>query len=329
MLSSIRQPQHWTLTILRALRHWSQQLVAGIAILGATSVLMGVLFVAGFAFYAPVLVFAQYPLWFLVVLGMLLWGVHRSKPGYVAAPFIFFALWIGVSLVSRIALTTQIDPRVWAAPVAPEARAQRTLIVKSDVPVARRIIDGDVDKLVAIHIHYNSVGIPEGSHIEEITLAKGDACSSAEMRASGQLHRAGRIDECFKWRDLDSIPDGLIVQRVASSIPHCNETQARLREHDQERVLFSWFQCESFVFSYIPVFGSYRAPTSIWGFDGGPTHVVRYGQRDIGPKTMIHAIYQVPATRRLDDPDKPWLSAQAEVADIVADMIPIRPRSDQ
>jgi len=265
-------------------------------------------------------------LWFSVLLGMFLWGAYRSKPGYVAAPFVFLALWFGTSLVNRMAVEQQIDPRVWAAPMTPEARVQRTLIVNPAVGVARRIIEGDVDKLVTIEYEYDIAASPKRLRIEEITLAKGDACSSAEMLASKQLHRAGRIDECFKWRDLDSIPDGLIVQPVRSSIARCSETQARLREHGQERALFSWFQCESSVLSYIPVFWSQGRRISIWGFDGGPIHSVSYGQRAIDPRTMIHAIYQVPATRRLADERA---RAQADAAEIVADMIPSRPKSDR
>jgi len=41
---------------------------------------------------------------------------------------------------------------------------------------------------------------------------------------------------------------------------------------------------------------------------------------------MIHAIYQVPATRRLADERA---RAQADAAEIVADMIPSRPKSDR
>jgi hypothetical protein len=275
---------------------------------------------------APALAFCLNVLWLSVLLGMLLWGAYRSKPGYVAAPFVFLALWFGTSLVTRMAVEVQIDPRVWAAPITPEARAQRALIINPYVPVARRIIEGDVDKLVTIRHEYDSAASPKTSRIEEITLAKGGACSTAEMRASEQLHHAGHIDECFKWRDLESIPDGLIVQPVDSSISHCSETQARLREHGLERVLFSWFQCESSVLSYIPMFWSFGRRISIWGFDGLPIHRVSYGQRDIAPKTMIHAIYEVPAPRRLNDQRE---SAQTVVTDIVADLIPSRPKSDR
>src|SRR5215813_1033546 len=59
-----------------------------------------------------------------------------------------------------------------------------------------------------------------------------------------------------------------------------------------------------------------------WGLDGGPIHSVSYGQRDFSAKAMIHAIYQVPATRRPAD-------ERASAAADVADLIPRRPESDR
>src|SRR3954447_25334251 len=63
------------------------------------------LFMHGFGWFfssvIPKIVAVQNVIWLSVLLGLLLYGVFRSKPGYVAAPFVFCALWFGASLVDR------------------------------------------------------------------------------------------------------------------------------------------------------------------------------------------------------------------------------------
>ena len=266
------------------------QLLAGLIILAVTlALLVSVPFpLLLLSFVAPMIGGGLNLIWLSVLLGMLLIGALRSKPGLVAAPIVFCALWLGASVVSRKMLEAQIAPEIWAAPVSPEAKAQRTLIVNSYESVDRAILaDGHVDKLVKIY-HDDGTAARRMTSIEEITLSSDDTCAGKGR----WLH----TQECFKFRDLGDIPDGLVVKRIhririGQGPAGCNETQAKLRERDQERVLFSWFECQARVLSYLPVLGFFNDPTSIWGFGSGPFQLVRYGRADIAPRTVVGAIY--------------------------------------
>jgi hypothetical protein len=281
---------------------FASQLLAGLFILGATlALLISVPFpLLLLSFVAPMIGGGLNLIWFSVLLGMLLIGAWRSKPGLVAAPIVFCALWLGASFVSRKMLEAQIAPEVWAAPVAPEAKGQRTLIVDSYESVDRTILaDGHVDKLVKIY-HDDGTAARRMTSIEEITLSSNNTCAGKG--------RWQQTLECFKWRDLGDIPDGLVVERIhririGQGPSGCNETQAKLRDRDQERVIFSWFQCQARVLSYIPVLGFFNDPTSIWEFGQGPFQLVRYGQADIAPRTVVGAIYG--ATYGVDSPTRP------------------------
>ena len=265
-------------------------LLAGLAILGATlALLVSLPFpLLLLSFIAPMIGGGLNLIWFSVLIGMLLIGAWRSKPGLVAAPIVFCALWLGTSVVSRKMLEAQIAPEVWTAPVASEAKAQRTLIVNSYESVDRAILaDGHIDRLIKIN-RADGTAVRRIAGIEEITLSKDDTCA-----AKGRWLQTA---ECFKWRDLGDIPDGLAVERIhririGQGPAGCNETQAKLRDRGQERVLFSWFECQARVLSYIPVLGFFNDPTSIWGFGSGPFQLVLYGQADIAPRTVVGAIY--------------------------------------
>jgi hypothetical protein len=144
---------------------------------------------------------------------------------------------------SQWRLQESIDSKVWNHQIAPEASAQRTLIVQAFNGVDKKIIaDGHIDRLTKLHLDNSNQKI---TNIEEISLASGVACSVEEKRASPQLQSAGRSDECFKSRSLAEIPDGLVVEQIIriqitnGGAGCCNETQARLRSDGKERLLFS------------------------------------------------------------------------------------------
>jgi hypothetical protein len=287
------------------------QIVLGIAIL--IIVLAALLGVAGsvqipgviLGYVAPVVSGVLNVVLLAAIAGLVTWGVIRSKPGLALAPVAFAALWIGAAVVSQWRVQTSIDPAVLNRPISPEARAQRTLIMQVDESVDRKIIaDGHIDRLIKVEREYSSHRL---MGIEELSLARGDACSAEEKRAALSLRRAGRSDECFKSRSLAEIPDGLVVEQIvrikigSGETGCCNEAQARLRSGGKERVLFSWRQGQAYVLSYFPVFNLYFAPaTRLWEAGSGITHPVRYGVEDIAPITMISALYGVTPAYRVD-----------------------------
>jgi hypothetical protein len=296
----------------------SKQIAIGLVVLALT---FGSLATARFpvlllAYAAPSIATLFNVVWFAVIIGLVICAATWSKPGLALAPAIFVVLWAGAAVLSQWRLQASIDPKVWLRPIGLEASAQRTLIVQAFGSIDRKIIaDGHVDRLIRVHLDSSNRSI---SDIEEISLAKGDACSAEEKRASPQLQNAGRSDECFKWRSLTEIPDGLVVEQIFriaianGGAGCCNETQARLRSGGEERLLFSWYQGQAYVLSYFPVFGFFAPATHLWEAGAGIAHPVRYGLDDIGPITMISAIYGVTPGYRPDHggpPPRPLLSA--------------------
>jgi hypothetical protein len=275
------------------------QTVVGIVILAVTFGLIGLLKfpVLVLAFIAPPISGALNLVWFAVIIGLLICGVRWSKPGLALAPMLFLVVWACAAVVSQWRLQESIDPKVWDRPTSPEASAQRTLIVQAFSSIDRKIVaDGHVDRLIKLQLDDSNQRI---SGIEEISLARGEACSAEDRRASPQLQNAGRSDACFKWRSLAEIPDGLVVEQIFrigianGGAGCCNETQARMRSGGKERLLFSWYQGQAYVLSYFPVFGFFVPSTRLWEAGSGLSHPVRYGLDDIDPITMISAIYGV------------------------------------
>jgi hypothetical protein len=282
------------------------QTVVGIVILAVTFGLIGLLKfpVLVLAFIAPPISGALNLVWFAVIIGLVICGVRWSKPGLAFAPVLFLVVWACAAVVSQWRLQESIDPKVWDRPTSPEASAQRTLIVQAFGSIDRKIVaDGHVDRLIKLQLDDSNQRI---SGIEEISLARGEACSAEDRRASPQLQNAGRSDACFKWRSLAEIPDGLVVEQLFrigianGGAGCCNETQARMRSGGKERLLFSWYQGQAYVLSYFPVFGFLVPSTRLWEAGSGLSHPVRYGLDDIDPITMISAIYGVTSAYQPD-----------------------------
>ncbi|MBB4423487.1 hypothetical protein GGD66_002027 [Bradyrhizobium sp. CIR48] len=275
------------------------QIVVGLLILTVAFVLLGVVQfpVLMLAFVAPTIAGLMNFVWFAVMIGLVIYGMARSKPGLALSPLVFIAIWAGASVVGQWRLQKSIDPKVWDRPISPEASAQRTLIVKSPPTVDNKIVaDGRVDRLIKLRLDSSNQKI---SSIEEVSLARGDACSAEEKQASQQLQNERRSDECFKWRSLAEIPDGLVIEQFYrigvnnGGSGCCNETQARLRTGGQERPLFSWYQGQAYVLSYFPLFGFFSPSTRPWEIGSGISHPVRYGLDEIDSPKMISAIYGV------------------------------------
>ncbi|WP_035675158.1 hypothetical protein, partial [Bradyrhizobium liaoningense] len=275
------------------------QLAVGITILTVT---LGLLCVVQFpvlllAFLAPIIATLFNLIWFGVIIALVICGIAWSKPGLSLAPLLFVALWAGAAIFSQWRLQASIDPKVWERPISPEASAQRTLIVKTPRGIENKIVaDGHVDRLIRLRLDSSSQKI---SRIEEVSLARDAACSAEEQQASPQLRNDGRSGECFKWRSLATIPDGLVIEQFYrinlgnGGAGCCNETQARLRSGGQERLLFAWYQGQSYVPSYFPTFEFFSRSTRLWEIGFGIAHPVRYGLDDIDATKMISAIYGV------------------------------------
>jgi hypothetical protein len=290
------------------------QLIAGLAILGAVwALLLKLSFpVLLLAFVGPQLAFVLNAVWIGLMLGMLVFGARRGRRGFVLAPFVFCAGWLVASIVDREDLEKSIDPRVWAAPLSAEAKAERTLIVNAHESIDAQVVrDGYIDRMVVIH--HDSGANDKIWRIAQASIARGEACAAAGGEA------------CLQWRDLGEIPDGLRVEseyqvHINQGARGCAKTHARLRRGSDERELLTWFRCQAYVLSYVPVLGFFNEPASIWGFGGGPVHPVRYGQPDIATRTVISAIYGAPRYERTATVPPPATVPPEELIDRVASL---------
>jgi len=260
--------------------------------------------------------------WYVAPAFMLFRRSEPGRRGYYYAVFVFFALWFAGSVVSRLVIQFDTTAEVWARPAPVEAQKHRTLIVEaggSQYQLRRVLMGGHIDRLVEVHIN-GQFGVLK--KIEEITIAPADQCSAEEMTLSTWLARTGRTEECFKSRPLNAIPDGLIVRMVHRykliSRQHgcCNELQFGLRQGGVERPVATWFSGLARVLSYVPSYGFFNRPTSLWSPGTGPVQLVWLGQPDLKIELMVSAMYGMDFSKpiKLAKIDLGVLTKRAEVA---------------
>ncbi|MBI5128099.1 MAG: hypothetical protein HZA66_01535 [Rhodopseudomonas palustris] len=239
----------------------------------------------------PVLATAMNIAWFGVLVGMMIYGAARARPGLAVAPLAFAAIWLGVSVAQRWWIQAVLDPQLSSASTGQVAAASRTLIMVGDRSVDRNIIaDGHIDHL--INVWRDRDDPTKISSIEDVSMARGSSCDTGQTPPSADGRVAGRPDACFASRSLAEVPDGLVIEQIGRDLLR-PVTQARSRVHGQERLLVSWMSGASIVLSYFPTFALPDSPTGIWEARPGILQVVRYGVRDNNSASMVGAIYGV------------------------------------
>jgi hypothetical protein len=240
--------------------------------------------------------------WLIMVVALLIVGAGKRRWGFAAATVVFCVLWLVASVATRVVVQSEQAVGDWSPPIPAEAKTYRTLIIDYWYQIGRNVVaNGAVDRLVEVN--------RDNSHviktITETTLARGDQCTAADR--SDDLAKVGRIDECYKQRRLDAVPDGLViafrydVDAVHGKSGCCNAVEARRREQGEETLLVSWRQGYGWVLSFFPWFGGLGGHSitlsdtenRIWQGLAGPWLLVRYGRPEIGPEAMAGVIYDV------------------------------------
>lgn len=277
-----------------------KQLFIGLVVLVATLGTLSIIpFLGGQSRELQVLLLLAWPLlaialniaWFGVLLTMMIRGAARSKPGLAIAPLVFLSIWFTVSVAQRWRIQTVLDPQLSSSSTSQVAVKSRTLIMIGSGSVDRKIIaDGYIDHL--IQVRRDNGDRTKISSFEDVSIARGEACDTATKPPLRDVSIPGRPDDCFVFRNLAELPDGLVVEQFNQDRLR-PVTQARLRMHGQERLLFSWISGASVVLSYFPTFAFPGSPTGIWESRPGILQVVRYGVSDNNSAKMVSAIYGV------------------------------------
>jgi hypothetical protein len=236
--------------------------------------------------------------WFGFLLGMMIYGRARSKPGLAVAPLVFAVIWLTVSVVQRAWIQAVLDPPLSSASVNPVTVANRTLIMVGDRSIDRKIIaDGHIDHLINV---WRDRGEPNTiSSIENVSIARGEPCKTEKMPPFTDGRIPAMPDECFVSISLAELPDGLVVEQIGQDLLR-PVTQARLRLQGKERLLFSWISGASAILSYFPTFALPDSPTGIWEARRGILQVVRYGVSDNSSAKMVGAIYGVTSSYQVN-----------------------------
>lgn len=277
-----------------------KQLLVGLVVLAATLGALSIIpFLRGPSRELQLLLLLLWPLlaialnivWFGVLLTMTIYGGARSKPGLAIAPLVFMVIWLTVSVAQRWWILTVLDPQLSSASTNQVAVTSRTLIMIGSGSVDRKIIaDGHIDHL--IRVRRDNGDRTKISSFEDVSIARGEACDTAAKPPLRDVSIPGRPDDCFVYKSLAELPDGLVVEQFNQD--HLRPvTQARLRMQGQERLLFSWISGASVVLSYFPTFALPDSPTGIWEARPGILQVVRYGVSDNNSAKMVSAIYGV------------------------------------
>ncbi|MET0674922.1 MAG: hypothetical protein ABW175_03905 [Bradyrhizobium sp.] len=240
--------------------------------------------------------------WMALVIGMMIFGAVRNRPGLIAAPPLFFAIWLGASVANRYQVAAETDPTLANRTVPAELKDFRTvtLVSPSDGSCCGQIAllaDGLIDR----YVHARDDGQEPIGPINLTRLAAATDCTIDELRRSDLLQRTGRTGECLKTTAIDLIPDGLVIRLRARPyypmVGCCTVGTINVRQNGEERPVATWHSGRRTVFSFFPLFGIPDAPDptlSLWDpFPGGPTQMIWIGGRAFTGEDLVAAAYGI------------------------------------
>lgn len=227
---------------------------------------------------------------------------HRS---WAAAPIIYLALQFGYAVVARANLQFKLTADLYAVQIPAIAREQRTVIDDAERGAMSvvALAYGKFDRLVEVRRSTRGGAIEK---ITEWTIGIADACTKELKDRSTVLRAAGRPQECFIERQLNTVPDGLIftskehIDYRSIGRGCCHELQIGLRKGEATSHLASWFSGTAVVPRYLPVPGHFESmfpSSSPWGW----SPYIRIGKpgTHFSPNHALQDIYGIDTTKPL------------------------------
>ena len=238
-----------------------------------------------------------------LILAMVLffYGVRgKQRGGLAAAPFVFFGLWLGVSIAFRawaIFAGASLEPNLGAID---SIGKPDTLVVDNQSFPRSILANGIVEKLVIAQ--YTDSSQIKLYSIEQIALSEGEDCTKDDMARSSELHQVGRTDECYKSTKLQNLPDGLYIVHnspTGKKSGCCAELVASTVKEGKKTEVLVWKQGYMRVPAYLPFYRmdtrtSVPNPTGIWESPSGPIHYVAYGAPKLQTGLMANVIFGKP-----------------------------------
>jgi hypothetical protein len=240
--------------------------------------------------------------WMAIVLGMMIFGAVWNRPGLIAAPPLFFAIWFCASYANRHQIAAETDPSLVDRAVPAGLKEVRTVtLVSSSAGSCCGQVALLADGLIDRYVHARDDGQGRIGPINLTRIAAATDCTIDELRRSDLLQRAGRTNECLKTTAIDLIPDGLVIRmQVKPYYPMvgcCTVGTINIRQNGEERAVATWHWGRRTVFSFFPLFGFPNAPDptlSLWdAFPGGPAHMVWIGGRAFTGGDLVAAAYGI------------------------------------
>lgn len=228
-------------------------------------------------------------------------GSAKGRQGFVVAPFMFLALWLGASIATRFHAQS-LSSNIPDQPIPSDLKTIRTLII--EVPIEDRstipccgnktlLADGHLDKLVIVSQHGGA------RQVYVYRLASNNQCTKDDRLTSVALGLE-RYDQCIHREVVDTIPDGLVVSmtfhaRNPFAYGCCNEGIVSRRSNGEQEVIATWRYGVGKVLSYVPLFGfPAAAPHSIWTFGESATfQTVALGGPSFRPYDLAAAVYGI------------------------------------
>ena len=225
-------------------------------------------------------------------------GMMNNRPGLVAAPFVFLALWIAASVASRVYVLYSY-PGLSSREIPAALRTVRTLTIENASSVeccgnVTLLSEGVIDQLVLAN------KIEGKTRIMSSRLARGSTCTGTDFKASALLAEAGRTDECIQTEEIEAIPDGLVISIDSSSAPVdlgcCTEGIVSQRLNGKQVVAATWHHGIGRALAYLPMFGpgSPGKAGGIWSFGSAEVvQRVQIGGPEFSHRDLAVAIYGI------------------------------------
>lgn len=239
-----------------------------------------------------------------VAIAMVAIGLRKRRPGLIAAPFVFAALWCSLAVMQRALIQMRDDPTLAQRPVPTELSGIRTLIIESQLSPQccghiALLADRRIDRYV--HAFQNNDHWVVRFVSSRLARSGSDECSAADKSQSAPLVRAGYTDECMASERIGAMPDGVVVRmqpfaRAYSATGCCNRGTVSLRSDGREQLIATWYYGKRAVLSYLPVFASagLGEPSPLWTMGrGGPGQFVEVGGPAFRPEDLAAAVYGI------------------------------------
>jgi hypothetical protein len=280
-----------------------RDLVIGVAIVALVFLGLANLPLPAGAFdYMEAIIAAFNAVMLAVAIAMMAIGLRKRRPGLIAAPLVFAALWCSLAVAQRAMIQARDDPKLAQRPVPTELSGVRTLIIESQLsPQCCGHIALLGDRRIDRYVHAFQNNDRWVVRFVSTRLARPDECSADDTSQSAALARAGYTDECISSERIGAMPDGVVVRvqpfaRALSATGCCNRGTISLRNAGREQLVATWYYGRRAVLSYLPVFASVGLgePSPLWAVGrGGPGQFVEIGGPAFRPEDLAAAIYGI------------------------------------